>query len=380
MPPEDLRDWLAFHLLDLTPRQQAIALARHGTPGDVARRVPVNAFADLARRKGRDLADRVRRTRAGLDRAVDRELEACRRAGVRIVARSDPDYPALLAEIPDPPPVLYVRGTLPSATVRVAIVGSRRATAYGRRVAIEFASALSARGVQIVSGGARGVDGAAHRAALDGPGGTVVVLGSGHARPYPPEHDGLFRDVARHGAVISEFPLEAAPHPGRFPRRNRLIAGLSSAVVVVEAAERSGSLSTARLAADQGREVLAVPGPVTSDRSAGCHHLLRSGAILARDADDVIDELPPPFRPESGGMRGETDAADVASEPIHATPDERAVLAALDPAEPLHVDVLADRVPFGVARLQAALFGLELRGAVDPLPGRYYCCPPRKER
>jgi DNA processing protein len=380
MPREDLTDWLAFHLLDLTPRQQAVALERHGSPRAVAYRVPPAALAALSTRAGETLGDRIRRVRPGLDRRVERELEACRRAGIRVVTRDDPAYPGLLLEIPDPPPVLYVRGTLTSATTRVAIVGSRRSSAYGRTIAVEFASALAARGIQVVSGGARGIDAHAHRAAVDQTGGTLAVLGSGLARPYPPEHGRLFDAIADRGAVVTEFALEDEPLPFRFPRRNRLIAGLSSAVVVIEAANRSGSLVTARLAADQGREVLAVPGPVTSERSTGCHALLRAGATLARDAEDVIGELPPPFRPERAVTRGETDPGGGASDDPTATPDERAVLAALDPVEPLHVDDLADRVPFGIARLQAALFGLELRGAVDPLPGRYYCCPPRKER
>jgi DNA processing protein len=313
---------------------------------------------------------------------VDRELSRCRRAGIRLLTLDSADYPPLLREIHDPPGVLYLRGRWPPEAVHVAVVGSRRATSYGRRTAVALATGLSLRGVRVVSGGARGIDTCAHTGALEGPEGTVAILGSGLASPYPPENARLFDEIADHGALVSEFPLDAAPHPGRFPRRNRVIAGVSAAVVVVEAALRSGSLVTARLAAEQGREVLAVPGPVTSDRSAGCHRLIRDGAGLVESAEDVVEELPPVFRPEGRGAASdhETSRSSGASDRTPLTEDERFVLGLLDPAEPVHVDDLAARAPFHIGRLQAALFGLELRGAVDPLPGRYYCCPPPKER
>jgi len=376
VPPEDVRDWVALHLLELAPSHHAAALARWPDAGEIAWRVPADALAGLARRDAGRAEARIRRARVDLPRRVDRVLARCRRDRIGIVPLPDAGFPELLREIADPPVLLYVRGALRAALARVAVVGSRRASAYGRRVAGDLSAGLSDRGVQIVSGGARGIDACAHRGALDGPGGTVAVLGSGLDRPYPPEHDRLFAEIADRGAVVTEFPFDAEPLPGRFPRRNRIIAGLSAAVVVVEAADRSGSLVTARLAADEGREVLAVPGPITSDRSEGCHRLIQSGAKLVRGIEDVLEELTGVAVSDGG----ETPAPGPASEGVAATEDERAVLAALDPVEPVHLDRLAERVPFGVARLQAALFALELRGAVDPLPGRYYCWPPRKER
>ncbi len=380
MSTDDLRDWVAFHLLDLSPRHQALALARLGGPREVARSVPAESFAGLVRGAGDPLVDRVRRARRDLDRRVDRELEACARSGIDIIPRTGGSYPPLLLETVDPPAVLYVRGRLDPGATRVAIVGSRRATAYGRRVAAGLGADLAARGVVIVSGGARGIDSCAHRGALEAGGRTIAVVGSGLDRPYPPENARLYMEIAESGAVVSEFPLDAAPLPGRFPRRNRIVAGLSAAVVVVEAAERSGSLITARLGVEGGREVLAVPGPITSDRSTGANRLIQAGAKPVLGAQDVLDELPPGFEPAPPGPALETDPAGGASDSTPIGPDERAILAVLDAAEPVHLDRLAEQVPFGIGRLQAALFGLELRGAVDPLPGRYYCCPPRKER
>ena len=380
MPTDDLRDWVAFHLLDLSPRHQALALARFGGPGRAAWRTPAEAFARLGHRPEPRLADRILRIRRDLDHSVDREMTACGRAGIDIIPRTDAAYPSILLETDDPPPVLYVRGRLDPHAPRVAIVGSRRATAYGRRVATALGSDLAAIGLVVVSGGARGIDSCAHRGALAVGGPTVAVVGSGLDRPYPPENARLYAEIADRGAVVSEFALAAGPLPGRFPRRNRIVAGLSSAIVVVEAAERSGSLITARMGADLGREVLAVPGPITSDRSSGTNRLIQAGAKLIVAAQDVVDELPPGFEPREVRSAPETDPGAAASESFPIGPDERVILALLDPVEAVHLDRIAEQVPFGIGRLQAALFGLELRGAVEPLAGRYYCCPPRKER
>jgi DNA processing protein len=203
----------------------------------------------------------------------------------------------------------------------------------------------------------------------------VVVLGSGFLHPYPDENEALFGDVAERGCVLSEFPLDTGPRPEHFPRRNRLIAALSAAVVVVEAAERSGSLITARLAADLGKEVLAVPGPVHSPQSEGCHRLIKDGAALVRGAGDVIAELPPLYGDAVGPAS--TGAAAPASVPgrilDRLSEDERAVLALLaDEPEAMHVDALAGRAPFPFSRLQVALFGLVVAGAVEQLAGGYY--------
>ena len=310
--------------------------------------------------------------RPGLARRAEDEWAGAARLGIAVHVEEDVEYPAALADLPDPPVVVYVRGRIAPGVARVAIVGSRRATAYGRRVASGLASALAVRGAEIVSGGARGIDTCAHRSALEAGGTTLAVAGSGLERPYPPENQELFERIAGAGGVLSEFPLAAPPRGEHFPRRNRLISALAAAVVVVEAAGRSGSLVTAGHALEQGREVMAVPGPVTSDLSDGCHRLIQQGAKLVRCADDVVEELPPMYRTAlrpSPAVAGSGD-------PPRAVPDlsadEAAVAGLLDDPEPVHIDRLAEIAPFGIARLQAALLGLVLRGAVDQLAGGYY--------
>jgi DNA processing protein len=203
-------------------------------------------------------------------------------------------------------------------------------------------------------------------------------MGSGFRRLYPPENVEMFDKIADNGAIISEFPLDMEPKGENFPRRNRLIAGLSAAVVVVEAAERSGSLSTAGHALEQGREVMAVPGPVSSELSAGCHRLIQQGAKLVHSIGDVLEELSPMYA-EALRSRVAAPSGEPEPTPVSLDPDEAAVLALLDDPEPVQLDALADRAPFGIARLQTALFGLEVRGAVEQLPGRYYLARPRRQ-
>jgi DNA processing protein len=204
------------------------------------------------------------------------------------------------------------------------------------------------------------------------------VLGSGLLAPYPPENAALFEEIAGSGALISEFPLEQGPKAGNFPRRNRIISGLSAAVVVVEAASRSGTSITAAHALDQGREVLAVPGPVSSHKSEGCHRLIQQGAKLIQNIEDILEEVPPMYL-DAMPSDGEADQGGQAAHAPELTADEIEILGYLDAVEPVQIDDLADRAPFGVARLQAALFGLELKGAVEHSPGRYYLLRPRKE-
>lgn len=375
MPPNSLPDWIALNLLtELGPLIQRRALLRFGDPAAIAHRVPLD---DLRRVPGvtAKKLDYVRQARRNLAKRAERELRRCERLGITPLPCSDPAYPAAFAELPDAPVLIYMKGTLPVGVLRVAVVGSRACTAYGRRVATGLAAGLAARGIEVVSGGARGIDTAAHRGALAEGGRTVAVVGSGLLDPYPAESAGLFEEIAGQGAVISEFPLEEPPRPYNFLRRNRLISALGAAVVVVEAARRSGSLSTAGHALDQGREVLAVPGPISSVRSEGCHWLIQQGAKLVQNIEDILDELSPMYR----GAAGPGPSASRGPDLSDLTADEQVVLRMLDLAEPIQLDQLADRAPFGVARLQAALFGLELCGAVEQTPGRYYLLRPLTE-
>lgn len=245
---------------------------------------------------GPKLAAAIRRADDDVDPMAEWEL--ARRHGARFLWRGGAGYPTMLAAIPDPPLVLYVQGTiLPQDAVAVAIVGSRHATHYGTTQAERLAGGLARAGVTVVSGLARGIDSAAHRGALAAGGRTIAVLGSGLAKLYPPENRDLAAQITAQGAVVSESPMLAEPVAGAFPQRNRIISGLSSGVVVVEASDRSGALITVVHAIEQGREVFAVPGPVDSRMSRGCHHLLRDGAKLVETVDDVLNELGPLVAP-----------------------------------------------------------------------------------
>ena len=281
-------------------------------------------------------------------------LEDASRCGAQVVTLADPEYPQALREIPDPPLALYVRGRLPDP-VRVAVVGSRNPSPDGEYVAQRMAAELAAAGVCVVSGLARGIDAAAHRGALEVGGPTVAVLGCGVDVGYPAGHEGLADQVAAGGAVVSEYPPGTPPAKYHFPLRNRLISGLSHAVVVVEATLRSGALITADLALEQGREVFAVPGSVLNPRSAGPHRLLREGAGWAESAADVLQALgiaPGPSPQHSVG------------------PLEARVLECL--REPRFPDELVGAGLGTAGAVNALLVSLEVRGLVQRLPGGRY--------
>ena len=306
-------------------------------PDDHADLVPEAGLAEL-------------RTGRAAFRAEKERAEAAR-LGISVIALGDPLYPALLRRIFDPPPVLYVRGTLVAEELAVAVVGSRAASTAGKALARGMARDLAAWGATVVSGLARGIDTAAHEGALDAPGGrTVAVLGCGIDRTYPPENERLAGRVTGAGAVVSEFALGTPPLPDHFPRRNRVIAGWSQAVVVVEAAARSGALNTARCAADEGRDVLAVPGHPTMAGSAGTNQLIRDGAGLVRSALDVAQEL---------GIEP----------PAEAPPPADRLLAALGGDAPLTLEELCTRSGLETGALLARLTELELRDVVRRLPG-----------
>ncbi len=300
--------------------------------------------------------------RAESEAEAAREIERAASSRTKIVPFGAADFPAALARLPDPPPCLWVRGELsPEDERAVAVVGARRATPYGRSVARRLGREIAEAGVAVVSGLARGVDVEAHLGALDAGGATWAVLGSGLDAVYPREHEGVARRAAETGgAVVSEFPLRAGPRPYHFPRRNRVIAGLSAAVVVVEAREGSGSLITAEFAMEQGKEVGAVPGPALAPESAGTHALLRDGVALVERAIDVFRAVESPWAREAE-RRLEARLKPVGPGDLEGlSPEDRAVLAALGRA-PADSDAVAAATGLPAAAVRAALARLEIQ-------------------
>ncbi|SRR5579875_1409080 len=319
--------------------------------------------------------------------AVEKELCELARLGVSLVRWNDGSYPSILKEIPDPPPFLYLRGELPSDPAdAVAIVGARAASDAGLHMAHRLAMELAVRGITVVSGLARGIDAAAHQGALEGNGRTIAVLGCGIDIIYPPEHRQLTDSIlAQNGALLSELPVGSAPVPENFPVRNRLIAGLSLGVVVVEAAEKSGSLITARLALEQNRQVFAVPGSPLTGKTRGSNRLLKQGARLVDCVEDVIEELAPQLH-NGGGV-----AAGARVNPGKALPEVEANRAAelarqfagkgqqfetvirhLNSSERIHIDSIVESSGLSAQTVLGVLLELELTGLVVQHPGKLF--------
>lgn len=369
MPSEDLRAWMSVHLF-----LQAHPSVRSGLPeGEDG----LNALKALGLP---GLKDRLR-LRPGVMGDIfpadypewaDKEILACGNAGIAIVTCDGPGYPPGLRRLPDPPPLLYMRGQLqPADEDAVAVVGSRHATPYGRRAAREMGERLAEAGLAVISGMARGVDGAAHWGALRSGGRTAAVLGSGIDVVYPREHEDLFGRIVENGAVLSEYPLGSPPRGTHFPVRNRILAAMSMGVVVVEAARDSGSLITAGLAQDLDIPVLAVPGSVYSHTSRGCNDLIHAGAAPVRSVEDILVALPLAVQDRARARRrpalprgdGEPDA------PGRLSPGASAVLDALSTTELQSAEELARSVPLASGILLGHLLELEILGLAIRQPG-----------
>ncbi|MCC5995048.1 MAG: DNA-processing protein DprA [Oceanicaulis sp.] len=335
-------------------------ITRYGSPDAAIAELP-----RLARRGGRTGRFEIV-TRDKAEAELDRHEEL----GARLVCACEPEFPKLLAALDPPPPVLTLLGPLnPDDQPSCAIVGARNASAVGLRFAGDLARELGRRGVTVISGLARGIDGAAHAAALES--GTAAVVAGGVARIYPPEHHELHHAIARQGLIVSETPPDYAAQARDFPRRNRLISGLSLGVVVVEAAERSGSLITARLAGEQGREVMAVPGSPLDPRARGTNRLLRDGAALIESAEDVIavlENVRPPALKEPGGWDYEDGPADPRASEDAADAVRERIAELLSPA-PVSKDELARLTGAPAGAVLAALVELELAGRCEIDPG-----------
>jgi DNA processing protein len=343
------------------PRLRKALLEDFGTAGAVL----AAAAADLRRVPGigAELARRIAAAKEEID--VRSELDLCAAHRIRILTDHDEDYPRALREIHDPPAVLFVRGAiLAQDALSVAIVGSRHATHYGLVQAERLAGSLARAGLTIVSGLARGIDGAAHRGALSAGGRTIAVLGGGLLNLYPPEHAELAEQVVAEGALVSELPPRSPPLAGAFPQRNRIITGMSLGVMVVEASTRSGALISARHAMEQGREVFAVPGRIDSRMSHGCHRLIRDGAKLVETADDVLEELGPLVAPARSAAGAEVHhPAELALNGV-----EQQVLAAVS-AEPTTIDAIVERSGLSTPQVLSTLSVLEMRRLVRRLSG-----------
>jgi DNA processing protein len=299
---------------------------------------------------------------------VDKEIRCVQDAGATLIPFTAATYPPRLRMIADPPPLLYVKGQLCAEDNKaVAVVGSRSASEYGRRVARDLCRELASLGFTVISGMARGLDGAAHEATLSAGGRTIAVLGSGVDRPYPPEHEKLYHRISESGAVLSEFPMGTGPLAFNFPARNRLISGLSLGVVVVEATEKSGSLITAALALEQGREVFAVPGEVGASRSRGTHRLIRQGAKLVETAADIVEEIAPQLLDRARLSRPGAQRV----LPQQARAEARRVFALLQERS-AQIDEVIERSGLSPAEVSEILLDLELQGYVRQLAGKRY--------
>jgi DNA processing protein len=343
------------------PRMRRALLERFGTSAAVLRAAPSELRE--VRGVGPKLVRKI--VAAGEEVHAEEEVALCREHGIAIVTQSEPGYPDLLGQIPDPPGVLFVRGELkPQDALAIAIVGTRHATQYGLRQAERLAGSLSRAGLTIISGLARGIDGAAHRGALGAGGRTLAVLAGGVLNVYPPEHQQLAAEVAAHGALVSEAPPRAEPLGGAFPQRNRLISGMALGVIVVEAGDRSGALITARHAMEQGREVFAVPGRIEDRTSRGCHRLIRDGAKLIESADDVLEELGPLFKaaPREDGRVIHHPAELLLNEV------EQQVLSAIA-SDATSIDQVVSQTGLAVPQVLATISALEVRRVIRRLSG-----------
>jgi DNA processing protein len=354
----DKQFWVGFNLIKGIGAVRLQALIEHF--GDLEAAWTASPVDWRAAGLGQKLIERLLEARGKVDlEMLWGRIEA---QGVHVLTWQDEAYPARLKEIDQPPPVLYVRGDyLADDEFAVAIVGTRRVTPYGRQITEEIASFLAANGITIISGLARGVDAVAHQAALQAGGRTIAVLGSGVNRIYPPEHRSIAEQMEQRGAIVSDYAMGTPPDASNFPPRNRIISGLSLAVVVVEAGETSGALLTAEFAAEQGREVFAVPGSILAPQSKGTNKLIQNGAQLMLNAVDLMQALD----------LTRIGVHKAARKVLPADPTEAQLLGLLG-NEPLHVDDIRNRAELPIEKVSAALALMELKGMVRQVGGMNY--------
>lgn len=361
--PDAHQDLIAWLRLEQTPgvgnETARRLLARFGLPAQIF----AASHAALSELVSPRLAKALLASPPGFQEQIDKTLAWQEQPGNLVLTLADAGYPRSLLEIPDPPLMLYVKGRaalLEAATL--AVVGSRNATVQGIRNAEQFSASLSSAGLCISSGLAAGIDAAAHQGALTGPGSTIAVIGTGADIVYPARNRNLAHLIAEGGCIVSEYSLSTPALAPNFPRRNRIISGLAKGVLVVEAAAQSGSLITARMAAEQGREVFAIPGSIHSPLSKGCHQLIRQGAKLVESAQDILEELQ--FHTKTAISQAQPQASFMEA-------SEAGLLKEIS-FDPVHMDMLASRTGMDIASLTTELLSLELNGQLEALPGGYY--------
>ena len=301
---------------------------------------------------------------------IERELALIKEKGIRIITIIDDEYPFYLKNIHSPPTVLYIKTSSPFEVIpSIAIVGTRKASPYGEKITKELSMELSMRGFIIVSGMARGIDSIAHKAALDAGGRTVAVLGCGVDVVYPKENEELAEQIQEQGAIISEFGMGTSPSRENFPRRNRIISGLCLGVVVTEASARSGSLITTRFALEQGREVFSVPGKINAQNSEGVNGLIKHGAKLVQNVEDILSELQPTMH--TNKITSKKTRENVTLKPASLSPEEKKIYDTLSD-EPIHIDKIMDKTQFSIGAMSQILLTLELKKIIKQIPGKMF--------
>ena len=383
--------WLQLAFTPYIGAESFLVLLQQFGSAQAALNAPADKIAALVRHKQAAESWRNADKRALAQQSAEAALQWEMQDGCRLLLLQDDDFPEMLTQGITAPPVLFLRGNAELLhTPSAAMVGSRHATPQAMRIAKDFGRALSEKGIPVVSGMASGIDTAAHQGALQADGGTIAVWGTGIDRIYPPSNKNLAYEIAERGLIVSEFPLDTRPFAGNFPRRNRLIAALSQLTLVVEAALESGSLITAKLAAEMGREVMAVPGSIDNPHSKGCHKLIKDGAKLVECLDDILHECPQllqntpvpsysinktvkPKNDQTKRLQPKTiaDEPQRPSENLSAAPSTSALLEAMGYA-PIHPDILAQQTNTAAADVYAQLLEYELDGIVAALPGGRY--------
>jgi len=363
VPDEDRESFIRLSLVNGVGPRLLAGLVDHFGSADAALKATLSQLGQVPR-IGPKLSTLIRDS--SQSDIAERVFQHCKEHNVQIIIAGDPEFPRLLAELPDPPVMLFIRGAFQKTDqLSIAMVGTRHCTHYGRTMAERISKALARYGITIVSGLARGIDAICHRGAIEANGRTIAVLGSSVTDIYPPEHKELAEQVVEHGALISETHPFSKPKAGVFPQRNRIISGLSLGTIVIEAADRSGSLITARHAGEQGRDLFAVPGAATSRMSRGCNQLIRDGAILIQDAEDVIEHLGPLVEKANLGVGNVVHHA----VELQLNEIESAVLQAID-CTPTDVDQVISTSKLPVPRVLSTLSVLEMRGLIQRLSGR----------